>query len=298
MENGWLMAAWLFIMSLFLLDTQMTLGFVGQHLEPALRQGWAAALLLVPLLTLLLSPVGAWAAVAMAGVALLRLGLHAAGYRRMTAGLVPAPAEAVARIRQLAAEFGLRRPVTVLLDPTDRMEPATTGLLRPVLILTPSVLALPEAEFRAVAAHELAHVWRRDPVRIWACGVARTLLAWHPLARRAANLFVLEVEMTADQQAVRWTGDRRRYALALGRWGLRQAGRTGAAGVVLAGASSHLVHRLTSLTDEAAPAPHLRLPAWLAGDRPERRWMSRLQWFHLALGAGYSLLYLLVTRLA
>ena len=244
MPDGWLMAAWLVIVSLFLADTQLTLRLIGQQAEPAARQGWAAALLLVPLITLLLSPVGAWAALVMAGAGLLRLGLHVVGFCRMKARLAEAPAAEVARIRQLAGEFGLRFPVTVLLDPTDQMEPATMGLLRPALIVTPSVLALPESEFRAVMAHELAHVRRRDPLRIWACGVARTLLGWHPLARQVADLFLLEVEMAADQQAVRWTGDRRRCALALGRWALRQAGRRVPAGVVYAGASSHLAHRL------------------------------------------------------
>jgi len=297
MANLWHMAAWLLITSLFLLDTLITLGFVGRHAEPSLRQGWAAVLLLVPLITLLFSPAAAWAAVAVAGVALLRAGVHAVGFRRMSARLVPAPVEAVARIRPLAAEFGLNRPVTVLLDPTDQMEPATTGMVRPVLIVTPSLLGLPDDEFRAVIAHELAHVRRRDPLRIWACGVARTLLGWHPLARRAADLFLLEVEMAADEQAVCWTGDRRRYALALGRWGLRQAGRRGAAAAVLAGASSHLVYRLTSLTDDAAPAPHLTLPIWLPVGGWKGRWMRRLRWFHLALGTGYTVLYLLVTRL-
>lgn len=298
MADGWLMASWLVIVSLFLADTHLTLRFAAQHTEPAVRQGWAAALLLVPLFTLLLTPVGAWAALAVAGVALLRLGLHGVGSRRMTAGLVEAPAAAAAHIRQLAAELGLRRPVTVLLDPTDQMEPATMGLLRPALIVTPAVLALPEEEFRAVIAHELAHVERRDPLRIWACGVARILLGWHPLARQAADLFVLELEMAADQQAVRWTGDRRRYALALGRWAIRQAGRRIPAGVVYAGASSHLMYRLTSLMDEGAPAPHLRLPAWLTGRGVSLRWMGGVRWFHLALGAGYTLLYLLVTCLA
>lgn len=298
MADAWLMAAWLFIISLFLLDTHLTLRIISQHLDPAARLGWASVLLLVPIVTLVLSPAGGWAAVAVAGVALLRLAFHIAGCRTMMAGLVPAPADAAARIRRLAAEFGVHRPLTVLFDPSDQMEPATTGLLRPVLITTPSVLALPEAEFRAVIAHELAHVVRRDPLRIWACGVARTLLGWHPLARMAADLFALEVEMAADQQAARWTGDRRRYALALGRWGLRQAGRAALAGAVLAGASSQLVHRITCLTDEDDPAPHLRAPAWLVVGRSRRRWPGRLGWYHLPMGAAYTLLYLAVTRLA
>jgi len=168
MTDGWLMAAWLVIITLFLADTQITLRFVGQHAEPAVRQGWAAALLLVPLVTLLLSPVRAWAVLAIAGVALLRLGLHVVGSRRMMSQLVRTPAKEVARIGRLADEFGLRYPVTVLLDPTDQMEPATMGLLRPAVFVTPSALALPEEEFKAIIGHELAHVRRRDPLRIWA----------------------------------------------------------------------------------------------------------------------------------
>ena len=299
-----LMAAWLFIVSLFLVDTLTTLAIVGPHVSPARRQAWASVLLVVPLVMLLLSPAGAWAALAAGGIALWRLGLHLAASRLLLRGLVPAPGEAAARIQALATDFGLKRPVAVLLDPADRMEPATLGLLRPVLIVTPSVLALPEPEFRAVIAHELAHAMRRDPLRIWACGIARTLLGWHPLVRRAADLFLLEVEMAADQQAVRWTGDRRGYALALARWGLRQTGRTAAAcgpghaQAVWTGATSRLVHRLTSLTDADMPAPHLSLPAWLGGGRLQRRWWGRMGWFHLPLGVAYTVLYLVVTRLA
>jgi len=104
--------------------------------------------------------------------------------------------------------------------------------------------------------------------------------------------------MAADQQTVQWTGARRCYALALGRWALGESGRRTPRGAVYAGASSHLMHRLTSLTDEASPAPHLRLPGWLPGGSLSLRLENGVRWFHLVLGAGYTLLYLLVTRLA
>lgn len=289
---------WLFLVTLFLLDTLVTLTFLGRYAEPAVRLGWWTALLLVPLVTLLVSPLWAWAAPAVALAAAGGLIVHGAAYRALRRRLTAAPAEAAERIRALAEGFGLRRTPAILYDPADQLEPATVGLLRPALVMTPSALSLPEPDFRAVVAHELAHFVRRDPLRLWACGVARVLLGWHPLARRAADLFVLEVEMAADRQAVSWTGDRRAYALALARWGLRRhEGPVAMRGVAVAGASAHIVQRLTYLSDPEGAAPHVKPLLGFAGAGPHSRGRAWVRWGHLALGIAYTLLFAVLARL-
>lgn len=289
---------WLFVVTLFLADTEITLRFVGRYADPAVRLRWEAVLLVVPVATLLVSPLWLWAAAALTLTTLVALALHGVAYRSLRRRLTTAPADAAERIRSLAESFGLRRPFAILYDPVDQLEPATVGLIRPALVITPSALALPEPDFRAVMAHELAHIARSDPLRLWACGISRALLGWHPLARRAARLFALEVEMAADRQAAAWTGDRRAYALALGRWGLRRHGGAGAMrGVAFAGVSAHIVQRLTYLVDVHGPAPHLEPPLGLAGAGPRSRWTGSLRWAHLAMGLAYTLLFAVMARL-
>lgn len=294
------LAVWLGFITLFLVDTQTTLRFVGRYADPAVRLGWHAVLLGVPVVTLVLSPLWRWAALVLALAAALALALHCGAYGALRRRLTAAPAGVADRVRSLARAFGLRRPFAVLYDPADRLDPATVGILRTALVLTPSVVALPEADFRAIVAHELAHIARRDPLRLWACGIVRALLGWHPLVRRAAEQYALEVEMAADRQAADWTGDRRAYALALGRWALGRhgAGRPLRGGAfAFASASSGVVQRLAYLADADGAAPHVVPPLGLGAARPGSRWAASARWGHLAMGLAYTLLFAAVARL-
>lgn len=101
---------WLFLVTLFLLDTLVTLTFLGRYAEPAVRLGWWTALLLVPLVTLLVSPLWAWAAPAVALAAAGGLIVHGAAYRVLRRRLTAAPAEAAERIRALAEGSGSGAP--------------------------------------------------------------------------------------------------------------------------------------------------------------------------------------------
>lgn len=288
---------WLFVMTLFLVDTEITLRFVGRYADPHLRLGWWTALLLVPWVTLLLSPLRTWAAAGLALAAAWGLVRHAAAYRVLRRRLPGAPEGVVERVRALAREFGVRQLPKILYDPSDRMEPAAVGLFRPALVLTPSALDLPEQDFRAVVAHELAHALRRDPLRLWAGGITGAVLGWHPLIRRACRLFTLEVEMAADWQAAAWAGDRRAYALALGRWGLRRHGDHGSpVGAAFATAPADLLPRLHYLLDPTAAAPHLRPPLGLRDPGPGRRGSGAARWAHLAMAAAYTALCAVMTR--
>jgi len=92
-------------------------------------------------------------------------------------------------VRQAA---GLRRPVRVI-ESEAAPAPMTVGALRPAVLL-PAGLAegLSDAELRAVAVHEVAHVKRRDPLVLTVVSLVRAALFFHPLvwlgARQVSNL--------------------------------------------------------------------------------------------------------------
>ncbi|HWI64199.1 MAG TPA: M56 family metallopeptidase, partial [Symbiobacteriaceae bacterium] len=201
-------------------------------------------------------------------------------------------------------EWGAPAPAAVA---AGHFGPAVVGLRRQTLVLPPAVLGLPEFDLRAVLAHELAHVSTRDSQKLWLAGIGRTLLCWHPLARIGLDALRLQVELAADARAAAWLGDARGYALALGRWGLANAGsRTAPAwGAALAERPAELTVRIQTLLEPGPVAGELRLPAWTAlpcarRPRPVRPPLQRRlsQTLILLMLAGYLGLFLLVLRLA
>ncbi|MFZ5622767.1 MAG: M56 family metallopeptidase [Pseudomonadota bacterium] len=297
---------WLGLSSVYLVDGMLLWAMLGPWASPRVRQGWLAAPLAFAFLTLVFTPWGIWAAAFLAGALALHLAAHQVGVRRVAAGLEPAPPELTERIRRLAARWGAPVPDGIWVDRTDRWDPGVMGLLRQRLILPRSALELPAAEFEAVLAHELAHVAARDPLKLWLTGFARTLLGWHPAARRLADGILLEIELAADRQAATWTGEAESYALTLGRWGLRQAGRPAPFGVALTGTSSQLLLRLQVLLHPELVPAHLAISAWVPGGRgamerrargPKPRREGTVRWLHGALSAGYLALFLLLLRL-
>lgn len=310
MEALWPLALWLGISTVYLVDALILVIMLGPYARPAVRQLGLAAPLLFTFLTLLFTPWGSWAAAFLLAALALHLTAHLAGVRRVANGLVEAPPEMVQRVGELAGRFGAPEPDLVLLDPADRIDPGVMGLRRQALILPRAALALPAAEFEAIIAHELAHVAARDPLKLWLIGFARTLMGWHPAARKLAEGILIEMEMEADRKATAWLGDAESYALTLGRWGLRHAtGRPSPFGVALTGTSSQLMLRLKSLLNPSAPPPHLEIPEWIpggakarqrreAGDQPARPPSeAKVRLIHLGLSAGYLALFLLLIRL-
>ena len=99
---------------------------------------------------------------------------------------------------------------------TDEVDsPATVGVWRPVVLLPRRVLDLPVSVQRAVLAHELIHVRRRD----WLSTILEELICaalwFHPAARVLASRICLARETLVDQETIAHTGDRRAYAEAL-----------------------------------------------------------------------------------
>ncbi|GAA5145881.1 hypothetical protein GCM10023213_38140 [Prosthecobacter algae] len=92
--------------------------------------------------------------------------------RRYRCSAIPAPADLLHEIEQLAAEMHLNRLPRVLVSPRVS-SPATTGVWRPTLML-PSRLGdqFTPAEIRLILKHELMHLKRGDlPMNLLLCGL-------------------------------------------------------------------------------------------------------------------------------
>jgi TonB family protein len=108
----------------------------------------------------------------------------------------------------------LRTHATIAIS--DAVEsPSTVGVRRPLILLPRRVLSMPPSVQRAVIAHELVHVRRRDWLHTIAEEVWCALLWFHPAARLIASRLSLARETLVDQTTILLTRDRRAYAEAL-----------------------------------------------------------------------------------
>ena len=148
-----------------------------------------------------------------AGVAIralwLTIGAWTLGRLRRTAShLVPPPAA----FSEAEARIGVRPGIYV----SDRVSgPITFGLRCPVVIVPPSVLAMPHHVQEAIAYHELLHVRRRD----WLFEVLeeglRTVFWFHPAIWWLIGRIQLSREQVVDRAAVGLTESKERYIDAL-----------------------------------------------------------------------------------
>ncbi len=132
----------------------------------------------------------------------------------------------------------------------------TVGALRPrVVVSSGMAAALPDAEMRAVLAHEASHMRRWDPLRALAVKVAAAHLWFAPLAKDLRSRAVSEHELAADRYAVDRCG-RAALASAL----LRAAPGPGAAEVAVSGfaATGLLEARVRQLESGRVLLPGLR----------------------------------------
>ncbi|HVV44162.1 MAG TPA: M56 family metallopeptidase, partial [Bryobacteraceae bacterium] len=117
----------------------------------------------------------------------LRLFLSAAQFRRIARGAKP---------------LASASPVPILTSP--RLPgPLVMGVFRPAILLPESASTWTASRRRAVLAHELSHIRRRDPV-ILLTGHLATIVYWfHPLCWLAAARLRLESERACDDAALR-----------------------------------------------------------------------------------------------
>jgi TonB family protein len=183
-----------------------------------------AALGSSPLFTTVTAPVAAitpedvdviaWLAIVAGMGILLRLGWLALGFIRLRAIVAKAtPADA---LQPLAQALGESINATAAITLSDEVPtPATIGVRRPLILLPRRILAMPASVQRAVIAHELVHVRRRDWLQTLFEELWCALLWFHPAARLLASRLSLSREMVVDEATLRLTRDRRAYAEAL-----------------------------------------------------------------------------------
>lgn len=145
--------------------------------------------------------------------AALRLAWLAGGLwrlRRLRAAGAPAgPSELYAELRTLVQADAEVRYVEAL------GQPVTFGIRRPVILLPSSLRALPDEVQRAVMAHELWHVRRRDWAWVLAEEALRSVVWFHPAMWWLISRVQSSREEVVDQLTVLLTSSRRSYLEAL-----------------------------------------------------------------------------------
>ena len=115
----------------------------------------------------------------------------------------------------LLERFSIDRETAVLLETDDIVAPATGGLLRARVLLPADSDAWSRDRVRAVLAHELAHVARRDCLTQTIAQIASALYWFSPLHRYAERMMAVERERACDEFVLRTGLSARSYARAL-----------------------------------------------------------------------------------
>lgn len=111
---------------------------------------------------------------------------------------VVADLRAAAALHSLCKAASLRRPIR-LLACSGQVEPAAYGWRKPTIVLSNALVAqLTDAELRAVLAHELAHLVRRDTAWVWIGRLLCTTFAFQPGNRLARRRWRQAVEFRCD----------------------------------------------------------------------------------------------------
>jgi beta-lactamase regulating signal transducer with metallopeptidase domain len=189
-------------------------------LQPPQSSAGASAGVSTPLKATARNPIS-WPAVALAGYFLVALAL----LFRFIVGLILGGrlASAASEIREARAnEFISRLAAGMNLPALPRVAesaaiavPVTLGVREPSILLPADWREWDDAKLRAVLAHELSHVARRDPLTQQASQIHRAIFWFSPLAwwldRRLAEL----AEEASDEAALSGGVDRAEYARTL-----------------------------------------------------------------------------------
>jgi len=126
---------------------------------------------------------------------------------------------------------------------------AVIGWLRPMIVLSTDWKTWPGEQLRAVLAHELAHIVRRDYLWRAVGTIARAAHYYHPLAHWLLSRLAYSQEVAADQLAAQTLGNREKYLKALSQLAIRQDDllRFRAEPILLPTSSSYLIRRMNML---------------------------------------------------
>jgi beta-lactamase regulating signal transducer with metallopeptidase domain len=175
----------------------------------------------------LLVLIALWATGSVVGLVHLIATLRALNQLRQAAVVVTSR-ELTQAFAELKSLLNVLRPVA-LLESRVVVGPMTAGLIRPFILLPQKPVNAAEEddpgadEYRALLAHELAHVSRRDAA--WNLFIRLLLVAFpfQPLNHFAGRALRKEMDFVADAIAARVLGDRRGLAKCLLRLGSRVA---------------------------------------------------------------------------
>ena len=112
----------------------------------------------------------------------------------------------------LAADAGVSASLASSVDIDSAV---TFGVRRPAILVPERLLDAPEPHQRAIVAHELQHVARRDWVWVLAEEALRIVLWWHPAIWFALGEAQLAREEIVDRRTIAATGNRTGYLEAL-----------------------------------------------------------------------------------
>ncbi|MCX7050165.1 MAG: M56 family metallopeptidase, partial [Candidatus Sumerlaeota bacterium] len=99
--------------------------------------------------------------------------------------------------RELASRLRLRRLPRIYVCPS-LSSPQAGGVTRPFVLLPAWTAEAPEQDQRALIAHELAHLRRRDPLAAWLQLFAQAWLWWNPAVWRLNRRIRAERELCCD----------------------------------------------------------------------------------------------------
>jgi GWxTD domain-containing protein len=210
--------------------------------------------------------------------------LRLAGAWRFTARLRsaahPAPAEWQQTVERIAACVGARQAVRLLISSMVDV-PTVIGWLRPVILVPVEFFTgVPVEHIKALLAHEIAHVRRRDYLMSMLQSIAEAVLFYHPAVWWISEQIRAERELCCDDIAVAVGGDLLTYARALTELESRQPVRLKTA---LAASGGSLVNRIRRLIEpESVRARGNNLPG------PGAAWAMILLWI---AGVGVSAMH-------
>ena len=124
-------------------------------------------------------------------------------------------------VNECRESLGLTAPVD-LRSSAEIGAAATCGIRWPTLLLAEDWQAWDAADLRAVVAHELAHIRRRDFTIGLLARFCLGISGYHPLAHWLAARLRFAQELAADQLAAAIAGGRDAYRRSLARMALRQ----------------------------------------------------------------------------
>ncbi|MCI0748861.1 MAG: M56 family metallopeptidase, partial [Verrucomicrobia subdivision 3 bacterium] len=111
-----------------------------------------------------------------------------------------------------ASPLPIQAPIAVMSSPM-RLEPGVFGVFRPVLLLPEGIAnRLTPAQLRAILAHEMCHVRRRDNLAAAVHMVVEAIFWFHPLVWWIGSRLIEERERACDEEVVRLGSEPQAYA--------------------------------------------------------------------------------------